>query len=525
MKNRIFRANMLFTLAELQMHIGEAGISLGMPSQDVEEYNGMAMESYNVGLNDIPMPSVDGMVIPEGLESKQEDFLYVPFRLLSATMVAAGSWRATKFKPQVLKKAVQMLQGKGVYTNHNDNPKNWLGYVAKTKWQNAQKIAGETIPAGINGLLGIDTTLDRNKDVAKGIVSGAVYSNSVSIMFNYKMSHEFDDDWEFHRRVGTIHEDGKMIHLEPTEVLDMYETSLVSLGADPYAKRIGADGLVNVDNGGVYTEKTENNKFKQENKQKKFYVSCGLSKNVIHLTGKKMPTNLKKPTKLTKKDMNKQVLNALLLMFGCSTQDDLTVEMVKGFKGLSEEDESILKVVNEQALSLVSEKNDTIDSVALSKFLPKHSFIGNDDLTNLKESEKKLAEIEVKLGLITKEKEGLEVSAKIGEDFLKMKRDLAKKFYRLEKMDDADESICELFDTATSEQLDALVKQHGIVIGGQFSYNCSDCGSHKFKFQSTVEGLDKPTKKDSERGLKLVSPETIREEARKRKAQPAQEKK
>ena len=522
MKKKIFSTTMSFTLAELkaELSIKEAGVSIGMPTTDTDEYNQMAVDNFNISLKDIPLPTSDGMIIPEGLEINKEDFLYVPFRLLSATMVAAGSWRATFFKPSVLRKAVDMLKGKGVFTNHNDNPKNWAGYVAKTKWQNKTKQGGEVIPAGINGLLGIDTTLERNRDVAKGIVAGSVYSNSVGIMFNFSPSHEYEDMWEFRRNIGTMHEDGTMVHLAVTEILEIYETSLVSLGADPYAKRIGDEGLVNIDKGGTYTESATNMfkyEFNKAHSENKFSITCGLNQKVLLLTGKKVNLDQKKQKSVHKKDhidMKKEVLAALLLMFGVATKEDLTEDMVKSFKGLNATDSSNFNSVKQTALTLVSRGDDSITDVNLGKFMEKHTFVAKDELTALQESTTKVEELNTKVTELEAEKETLAKDATVGQNFHQMQVELAIKYYRLEKMDKADKAVEELFKSATSEQLAALIKEHGLVIGGKFSYSCSDCGSSDFKFGSAVENAGDDSSTEQLETLKVTNPSTYREKLR-----------
>ena len=507
---KTYKAFMQFSLAELkaELSIKEAGVTIGMPTTDTDKFNNLAAEKFNINLNDIPPPNTEGMRIPEGLEPKAEDFLYVPFRLLSATMVAAGSWRSTMFPAKVLRKATDMLLGKGVFTDHDDRPKNWTGYVAKTQWQAATKQNGETIPGGINGLLAIDTTEERNRDVAKGIINGAVYSNSVGIQFMFKMSHDYDDEWEFRRRVGTIHEDGTMVHLIVTDIIDIHETSLVNLGADPYAKRIGTDGLINVDNGGTYTEdaaNTLNLSFNKENETNKFNIVCGLNKNVLFLTGKEYSNNAMEKPKVKK--MNEKLIKALLAKFGVKSIEDLTEQVVNDF---TTTDDATIKV-KALALSKVQEKDEAIADVDLAKFAESHVFVSTDELAELKQSVSKVEELTATVAELEATKVTLTANAAIGESFLQSQRDLAKKLYRLEKMDAADETIVALFDKASQEELSALIKQHGIVIGDKFSYSCGDCGSHDFKFQSSKENLEnEPTTEDS--GLKIVNANTIREQ-------------
>lgn len=512
---KTYQAFMQFSLAELkaELSIKESGVNIGMAASDVDHYNNLATESFNVNLKDIEQPSLDGMGVPEDMKPKPEDFLYVPFRLLSATMVAAGSWRSTMFPAKVLKKATNMLLKKGVFTDHDDRPKNWTGYVAKTQWQNPTQQNGQTIPGGINGLLAIDTTIERNRDIAKGIINGAVYSNSVGIQFTYKMSHDYDNVWDFREAVGTIHEDGRMVHMEVTQVIEIHETSLVYLGADPYAKRIGNDGLINVDNGGVYEGLDKNTaqlSFKKEYETNKFNISCGLNKNVLFLTGKKDSTN-SATNQTTDINMKENIVAALLTKFGVSSVEELTEDFIKNF---GTKETSTLSAVKSLALSKVQEKDEAIADVNLNKFVEKHVFVSKTELEGLKQSVSKIEELEGKVTELEEAKVTLSANAKLGEDFLNSQRELAKKYFRLENLNKTDaeeiETICSMFDKASPKELQALIKKHGLTIGGQFSYTCSDCGSHEFKFQSTKEGeSSKEEPKDDT--VRVVNPQTFRE--------------
>ena len=511
---KTYKAFMQFSLAELkaELDITESGINIGMPTTDVDQYNNMSTESFNINLKDIEQPSLDNMGVPDDMIPKPEDFLYAPFRLLSATMVAAGSWRSTMFPAKVLKKATGMLLKKGVFTDHDDRPKNWTGYVAKTMWQNATQQNGKTIPGGINGLLAIDTTIERNRDIAKGIVSGAVYSNSVGIQFYYKMSHDYETPWEFSDKVGTMHEDGRMVHLEVTEIVDIHETSLVYLGADPYAKRIGNDGLINIDNGGVYEGLTKDSTkllFKKEYETNKFNIPCGLHENVLLLTGKKDSTNFVANNQNTEIDMNEKILAALLTKFGVSKVEDLTEEFIKDF---GKQETSTLSAVKSLALTKVQESNTAIDSVNLNKFVESHVFVSSTELEGLKQSGSKIEGLETKITELEAAKVTLSANAELGEEFLNSQRDLAKKYFRLDKLNKVGaeeiETICGMFDKASPTELQALIKQHGLTIGGQFSYTCGDCGSPKFKFQSSKETEGGESKEDI--GLKVVNPQTYR---------------
>lgn len=184
---------------------------------------------------------------PESVQPKEENTLFVPFRLISATIIGAGTWKATDFtNEEVLRASVPLLVGKPVHSEHDQSANNWLGKVVETVWTPRFVQGGIDIPAGIDGILAIDTTTQRGEDIAKGITMGAVVSNSVSIEFEWELSHtvETEDDlWDtLFYRIGEIAPDGKMYTRVVTRIVDYYESSIVSLGADPYAKKIDEQG-------------------------------------------------------------------------------------------------------------------------------------------------------------------------------------------------------------------------------------------------------------------------------------------
>lgn len=185
--------------------------------------------------------------IPENVSVNPEDYYETPFRLLSATIVGANTWKATDFTNEaVLRASVDMLKGKPVYTEHWMYTGNWAGVVRDTVWTNSFIQDGTRIPGGIDGILAIDTTIKRNEELAKGINVGAITSNSVTIEFEWEKSHEMED-YMFYNSIGD-EIDGEMVRRVVTKILGYHETSLVGLGADPFAKRIDANGnLVNID--------------------------------------------------------------------------------------------------------------------------------------------------------------------------------------------------------------------------------------------------------------------------------------
>lgn len=236
-KNK-YRTRFSFTAAELQtqLNIEAAGVSYQMPDNPNEI---AAMREVFGAAGELDFPKNPN--IPADLMPKAEDFVQIPFRLLSATTVAAGTWRATDFSNEsLLKASLKKLEGKPVYTEHNTSLDNWAGMVQKTMWSESSVMNGMVIPAGINGMLAIDAK--SKPQILRGILAKGIFSNSVTVVFDWKPSHTFEDEYTFRRMVGSLAEDGNMIRRVVTAIHDYYESSLVFLGADPYAKLIDEGG-------------------------------------------------------------------------------------------------------------------------------------------------------------------------------------------------------------------------------------------------------------------------------------------
>jgi len=170
------------------------------------------------------------------LPKDTEDFTYRRFRALSAVLLQD---RSIDFShdSDVLKKAVKLFKQKRsghklpVYTDHYVSATNFVGVVEDAYWDDADE------PFGVDQILAIDRTLERNRDVIRGLDIDAINSASVTITFDWKKSHpdlddqDFFDAWLRRKKI-----DGKLVSILPTKIKNVYETSLVYEGADPYAK-------------------------------------------------------------------------------------------------------------------------------------------------------------------------------------------------------------------------------------------------------------------------------------------------
>ena len=231
--------------------------------EEQEEFSKLGFK--NTKLDHVEFASSLGeMTVPEDVQVREEDLLLVPFRLISATIVGAYSWKATDFSDaKVLRNSMRKLLKKPVYTQHFADPDNAIGFVKDVVWTNAYMQNGVEVPAGIDGVLAIDTVGDRKESLARGIQMGAIHSNSVSVEFEWKASHDFQNEYDFLDAIGSV-VDGKMVTRVVTKVVDFFESSLVDLGADPYAKIIDSNGnLINIEEGATITQYKKDNKTKE----------------------------------------------------------------------------------------------------------------------------------------------------------------------------------------------------------------------------------------------------------------------
>lgn len=429
-------------------------------SKSMLETFGLFGDSANNGNTFYP-----GLNVPEDVVPKEEDFVRVPFRMISATIVAGGSWRATNFgaKPNALKASVKKLVGKPLYVNHDtDDVRNHVGVVESAVWTEAN---GD-VPAGIDGIVKIDAKA--NPKVARGVLMepAAIGSTSVTVVFEYEPSHKLDSDHDFENQVGNTVDD-KMVTRNVTKVVDFHELSLVWLGADPFAKKLDDNGKpINVDNGSVF--ESAYNKELYEKKQEFCAKSCFSKMESIHLS----KHILGKPSKNKKEEtMKKITLAALMTALGIEKLEDAEFE---GVHILSPEQHTELSKKG-TADEELTQKVGTLESEKTT-------------LTEDLETEKgKVSDLEAEKSTWEAEKVELEKDAALSKTILTEKRNEVKQAYKLSVETGASkESILTLIDKASSEELDGMLEEYGKKISGKFSGTCKDCNSNNIELRSSI---------------------------------------
>lgn len=207
------------------------------PSQELEKF----------GLFDSSTPNYTTYypeVTSDDLNPKDSEFIYPVFRMLSNTVVQ-HKYNPIEFPEDVLKASMGKLVGLTVNVDHETALGNGIGVIKAVEWQEAYKLNGIEIPAGINATLKIDGK--SNPRLARGIMMEppSVHSNSVTVLFTWVPSHSSLSQDEFYNKLGTYDANGKLIRKVATEIKFYTETSLVGLGADPFAQQIKNGKIVN----------------------------------------------------------------------------------------------------------------------------------------------------------------------------------------------------------------------------------------------------------------------------------------
>ena len=176
-------------------------------------------------------------VTAEDLKPQDDEFIEPIFRMLSSVTVA-HRYNPIFFPEDVLKQSMYKLVGQTVNIDHETAVGNAIGSVKTVEWQNAYTLDGVKVPAGINAVLKIDGK--SNPRIARGILMDppSIPSNSVTVSFKWKKSHEELSDEDFFSKVGTFDKNGKLIQKIATNIESYHETSLVGRGADPFAQKV-----------------------------------------------------------------------------------------------------------------------------------------------------------------------------------------------------------------------------------------------------------------------------------------------
>lgn len=156
------------------------------------------------------------------------------YRLLSNTIVANNTRRATDFTTVDMKGAVHKAVGVSYFTDHKPDADNVRGRVMAAWVADTNPI--NKFPAGLNGIIAVT-----DLELAQNIKKGNLVAGSVEVGFTWKKSHDLPDN-EFNENVGRKAKDGSTIRRIVEEITGFGEFSALRRGADPNAQVLDADG-------------------------------------------------------------------------------------------------------------------------------------------------------------------------------------------------------------------------------------------------------------------------------------------
>lgn len=407
---------------------------------------------------------------PEQFNPAEDEFIEPVYRMLS-NCVVAKPYSPTEFPADVLKAGMHLLVGQTVNCDHSTDIGNAIGSVVEVYWQEAYTDeSGVNIPAGINGKLKIDAKA--NPRIARGINMDppSIHSNSVTIMFEWKPSHEFENKWEFWEKLGTYDKDGQLIRRIATRIIAFKETSLVSHGADPYAQLIKDGKLVNpvyADN--IYNsfseEKVKEVRKKIDHSRASFIDYKGFSEKVTnHNTSENIieGVNSQELEAAQLNNLNNQNSMPELLQFIEQLFGEGMLSLAEGATATTEHAlAEIRRVVSENA-SLAEAKTSL-----------------ETEVTGLKE---KVTGLEADL-------KANQRFAEIGTTyFQELKESTMASYKKTCEEGKEDANIISLIESVDSvNTMLSLKKTYDAQLEERFPLHCADCGSHNVNRASSVE--------------------------------------
>ena len=415
-------------------------------------------------LNDIE--SSDFPIIPV-----REDFHFFPFRQLSATIVGGGGWKATDFSNEkVLKASAGLLEGKPAYLNHRIIVGEDVGHIGDVMFRKAYtNTNGDKIPSGIEAPFVIDKILQPKLVRKLSSPVSPIKSSSVTVFYDWEASHDFEDTNDFFWHLGEVI-DGEMVRRIATDIIDYNESSMVWLGADPFAGMLDEKGqVINIDRAAQFS-KHPNNPFKENRNYdsgKKYYVfDCFDQEHLLHLNKSFQSFTKENETHNT---MNKQLLEFLAAQFNTTVEaiekGTFTAEQAKKFKVTETEAFNLMKTNSEGFTGLQSEKT-TLEAKVTELEAEK---------VTLSDENKTLTGEKTTLQDFKKENENF---AKIGKTSLESAKEQAKKIYNSFANGKPDESIlAELENETELGKLNTKIAMFGGKLAENFSAFCTKCES------------------------------------------------
>lgn len=479
-KNKLYHSRLSFDASE---------------AWDIEEDCSARLEGCGIALNDFaPVRSKPLNFSGDVATATEGQFYEADFRMLSACIVGAGTYKASDFSDEnLLRGSMSLIDKLPICTDHYISADNIRGYVASTYWQeSSMSDTGEVIPSGIVGKFMVDKTIEGNGSIVKNLESGALNSDSVTVYFSWKPSHKFANREDFYNALGSM-KDGTMVRRIATKITGYAEVSLVVSPADKYARRTKSFQAVSFSKEEEKTSENEN----------KFALSCKIDSGLLSLSKSFSVINNEKEEEVMNKKLEKAIRDRLNL----SADVVITDAHVEQFTDLSEnkftEAESFSTAFTSLGLSLT-------DSFEGRQVVETASFAALEaEVVAAKES----------VVSLTAEVETLKPQATLGNQFLTEKREKAVLSYQkacvIGGKTPSDGIIKLMNDSVDPKLIDELEGLHVKDATQSLTATCKGCGGHDFSFRSSTKTKEEDEKFERTEKVKTVN--DIREQ-RSRKA-------
>lgn len=403
-------------------------------------------------------------------DPKIEDYAYIDFRHISKTIVGSQSYKATDFsRGNVLRDSVELLNGVNAYTNHFAYVGNQIGKVLNPVWSNAfTNKKGDKVPAGIDAPFVIDKVLHpKLVRELNSLVGSPIDSASVTVVFEWEASHEFEHEYDFYYHLGE-EIDNEEVRRIAGNIMYYDESSLVWSGADPYAKIKEQQRSIEAET------KTRNNKFSKTpelaayDSGRLYFVYDSKNDQRVQQFNEALSFNSQNPKTKAMDAKFKQFIADALGM----SKDQVSEETLKGLKVLNAEDHTSLSAEAGKVTGL----NSQIETLKQEK----------------QSSDDKVTALEA-------EKANLEKDAKIGKGILSKAIEDTKSLYNKFSEGNPDDKIVAEIEKADSlELLEAKAELFGGKVYQKFGASCKKCGSQEISMRKSEPGAPPLDDNDSE---------------------------
>ena len=402
---------------------------------------------------------------PVDFDPAKDEFIEPVFRLLSACVVSKN-YMPTEFSEEVIKASMPLMIGQTVNCDHSTDIGNAIGSVRDVAWQDAYVDGGKKIPGGMNGILRIDAKA--NPRIARGINMDppSIHSNSVTVQFEWKPSHNFKNPYEFWDKIGTYDEKGELVRRIVTRIISYKETSLVSHGADPYAQKIEKGKIINPG----YADSVYNS-FSEQIKEKMSRSYSYQSFKAIDSIGE---------------DHNTSIINN-----EGEQQNSITLNQNNS---MPEALQQFLDQLFGEGMISLSEGATASTELALTEV--KRLITENSDLSaKVVDRDSTLKSLNEQIDTLKNEAKANENFIGMGKSHFKEVKDATLASYRKLSDGKEDANIISLIEGIKDlDTLKAMNKSYQDQLNEKFPLHCDDCGSKNVSRASSVSASEEETK-------------------------------